>query len=172
MKKVVLLFSFLLSACVLIPPTPNDFPPPPTMEVMPPPVTMIVEIPNVTLVPALELRSQMITQEKMSDARTFFLILYTHAASGDRYGIAERVKYPLTVNINGPLLISSVDEFTANYDQIFNNRVMDMLKNTSEDDLILLPEGVRAGQGELWFNLFCVDEACSDTQFLITQINN
>jgi hypothetical protein len=163
-KKTILIFAFLLSACVSIFPTPNDFPPPPS--------TVIVEFPNVTAVPTLALRPQPITEEKMSDARTFLLILYTRVASGDDYGIAESVKYPITVDINGPIIIATADEFVAHYNEIFNGKVMDALKNTKEEDLIYLPEGIRVGHGEIWFNLFCVDAACSDTQFLITQINH
>ena len=161
MKKTILIFAFLLSACASIFPTPNDFPPAPS--------TVIVEFPNATAVPTFELRLQPITEEKMSDARAFILILYTRTVSGDNYGIAESVKYPITV---GQTVITTADEFVAHYDEIFNDKVMDALKNTKVDDyLIYLPEGIRVGYGEIWFNLFCVDATCSDTQFLITQIN-
>lgn len=163
MKKIILIFAFLLSACGSIFPTPNDFPPPPLM--------VIVEFPNVTSTPMPELRPQPITQENMSDANAFFLILITRVASGDNHGIAESVKYPITVDINGPTIITTADEFVAHYDKIFNNKVMDALTNTREEDLIYLPKGIRVGQGEIWFNLFCMDAACTDTQFLITQIN-
>ncbi|MFN8380368.1 MAG: hypothetical protein U0V02_00420 [Anaerolineales bacterium] len=161
MKKVIpLIVLFLSLACATIIPTPNDFPPPP--------MTVIVELPNVTAVPTFELLPRPITSEKMLDAQTFFLILKTRALSGDDFGIAETVRYPLAVGAN---VIATTDEFVANYNEIFTDTVMAVLTNTSEEDLVLLPDGVRVGQGEIWFNLFCVDEACSDTQFLIIQIN-
>ena len=175
MRKLVLVFALLLSlACTSILPTPNDFPPaPPTSDVMPPPSTVIVEFPTVGFVtPTSEPRLQPITEEKMTDARTFFLILTTRVAAGDNYGIAESVKYPITVDINGPTVIASADEFVTHYDEVFNDKVIDALTNTREEDLIYLPEGIRLGHGEIWFNLFCVDAACSDTHFLITQINH
>lgn len=171
MKKIIVGLTFLLSACASILPTPNDFPPPPTFDIMPPPLTVIVEFPNVTVTPTFAPRQQPITQEKMSDARNFFLILYTHALSGDSYGIAENVKYPITVKINGATVITNADEFIANYDAIFNDRILEALGNTNEENLILLPEGIRVSQGEIWFNLFCMDVVCGDPQFLITQIN-
>jgi hypothetical protein len=166
MKKPILLFSFLLAACASIIPTPNDFPPPPS--------TVIVEFPGTAIATHIpKLRLQPVTEEKMSDARTFFLILYTGALSGDSFGFAERVHYPIKANVNGALTtISSKDEFLAQYNQIFNSKNMDVLKTTSEEDLVYLPDGVRVGQGEIWFNLFCADAACTQKNFLITQINN
>ncbi len=162
MRKIILAFALLISlACASIIPTPNDFPPPP--------MTVIVELPNVTAVPTVELQTRPITAEKMSDARTFLLILKTRVASGDDVGIAESVKYPITV---GATAIATADEFVENYDTIFNDSIMAALTNANEEELILLPEGVRMGQGEIWFNLFCVDVACADQEFLITQINN
>jgi len=164
-NKLILLLSFLMMACASVYPTPNDFPPPLS--------TVIVEFPTPgPITPVQELRLQPITEEKMSDARAFFLILYTRALSGDNYGIAASVRYPIKVDINGSTMISTPDEFVAQYDQIFNGQIMDVLTSTNEEDLIYLPEGIRVGHGEIWFNLFCTDAACTDTQFLITQINN
>ena len=164
MKKSFLFIVFLLAACRSVPPTPNDFPPPPTV---------IVEFP--TSMPAtatLEPRLRPITEEKMADAHTFFLILLTRVMSGDSYGIAETVKYPIAVNLNGPMSITTADEFVSFYDQIFNQKVIDAITNTKEEDLIYLPEGIRVGHGEIWFNLYCTDPTCVDSEFLITQINN
>ena len=165
MRKIVLMFALLLtSACASIIPTPNDFPPPP--------MTVIVEdFPTPFVMPTIEPRLAVITPEKMPDAYTFQLILVTRIAAGDSTGIAETVKYPITVNVDGPVVISTADEFENYYDRIFTDDIISVLNETNEDDLILLPEGVRVGKGEVWFNLYCVDLACSDTQFLITQIN-
>jgi hypothetical protein len=161
MRKFVLVFILLLSlACATIIPTPNDFPPPP--------MTVIVEFPNVTAVPTFELLPHPITSEKMLDAQTFFLILKTRVLSGDNVGISETVKYPLAVGAN---VISTADEFVANYNEIFTGDIMTALSDTSEEDLTFSPDGVHVGNAAIWFNLFCVDAACSDTQFLITQIN-
>lgn len=168
MKKYILLFALLSLSCSSLIPTPDDFPEPPmTFTVM----TVIVEnfpTPIPTAVP----RPAVITQEKMLDAQNFQLILLTKASAGDSIGIAEMVKYPITVNIDGATVISTLDEFDMYYDQIFNERVFAALADTSETNLTLLPEGIRVGHGEVWFNLFCVDAACGETQFFITQINN
>jgi hypothetical protein len=68
--------------------------------------------------------------------------------------------------------ISSKDEFLAQYYQIINSKIMDALKTTSEEDLVYLPAGIRVGQGEIWFYLFCTDAACMQKNLLIAQINN
>jgi hypothetical protein len=44
--------------------------------------------------------------------------------------------------------------------------------DNSEEDLVNGVVGIRVGNGELWFNLFCMDAACTEKEFLITQINN
>jgi hypothetical protein len=165
MKKVIpLIVLFLSLACVTIIPTPNEFPPPP--------MTVIVEnFPTPFVIATIEPRLAVITPDKMQDAYTFQLILVTRIAAGDSTGIAETVKYPITVDVDGPVVISTADEFENYYDRIFTDKVITALNETNEEDLILLPEGVRVGQGEVWLNLFCMDAACNDTQFFITQIN-
>jgi hypothetical protein len=166
MKKYLLILGLVFLSCSTFAPTPDDFPPPP-------PMTVIVEIPPVTPTTTIEPRSAPITQENMLDAQNFHLILVTRLAAGDSIGIAETVKYPITVNIDGlPITISSVSEFETYYDQIFTDNIIEAVTDTSEENLLLLPEGIRIGHGEVWFNLYCVDLTCSDTQFLITQINN
>jgi hypothetical protein len=134
---------------------------------------MIADFP--TSLPAtatLEPRLRPVTNDDMSRARDFFLILLTRAVAGDSQGISETVKYPIAVELNPMAMIAGPDEFVANYDRIFNERVLNALSDTDVQDLIYLPEGIRVGQGEIWFNLYCTDPTCVDSEFLITQINN
>jgi hypothetical protein len=44
--------------------------------------------------------------------------------------------------------------------------------DSSEDDLVLMPDGIQAASGAMWFNRFCLDSACRQPEFLITRINN
>lgn len=165
MKKYVLFFALLSLSCSSLIPTPDDFPEPP--------MTVIVEdFPTLVITPTVETRIAVITSDKMADAQTFQLILLTMVAAGDSLGIAEMVKYPLSVNLDDISLILNADEFEENYDRLFTEQVIEVISDTSESNLTLLPEGVRVGHGEIWFNLFCMDAACSETQFFITQINN
>lgn len=165
MKKYVLLFVLFSLSCSSLIPTPDDFPEPP--------MTVIVEdFPTFAITPTMEARKAVITEEKMAEAQNFQLILLTMTAAGDSSGIAEMVKYPLAVNLDDTNLILNAGEFEENYDRLFTDQVIEALSDTSETNLTLLPEGIRVGHGEIWFDLFCMDAACGETQFFITQINN
>lgn len=164
MKKYILLFALIMLSCSSLVPTPDDFPEPP--------MTVIVELPVVTPTATIEPRLAPITPEDLGEARSFHLMVLTKVVAGDSAGIVELVKYPINVQVDGPTVISTPEEFESYFKEIFNDRVMEALSDTSEENLTLQPEGVRVGQGEVWFNLYCVDLVCSDTQFLITQVNN
>jgi hypothetical protein len=135
-------------------------------------MTPIVEWPQLTATATLEPRMRPILSNDMQDAETFFLIVKTSLAAGDDLRIAESVKYPLRVKMGGQeILLKDQREFLDQYEKIFDQGFTNVLFDMDEANLTLLPNGVQVGNGELWFNYFCVDLSCSDAQFLITQIN-
>ena len=161
----MVLVLFFTTGCGFLP-TRDDFPPPP-------PMTPIVEWPQVTPTTTLEPRMRPILSNDMHDAETFFLIVKTSLAAGDDLKIAESIKYPVRVKISGQEgLLKDQREFLDQYEKIFDQGFITALFEMDEANLTLLPNGVQVGNGELWFNYFCVDLSCSDAQFLITQINN
>jgi hypothetical protein len=163
MRKVIILAAFFMTGCGLLP-TPNDFPPPP--------MTVIMEIPQVTATTTLEPRMRPILPDDFQDAETFFLIVKTSMAAGDDVRIAESVKYPIRVTMSGQeILLKDQREFLDQYETIFDQDFINTLFEMDETNLTLLPNGIQLGNGELWFNYFCVDPSCSDAQFRITQIN-
>lgn len=166
MKKLILIaLVFLSLTCTQIIPTPNDFPMPP--------MTVIVEFPNYTSTPVFVPLLQPIANSDMPDAESFLLIIKTNMMAGNDQGIAERVLYPINVIVNGQsMTIRTKDEFIQNYEQIFNETLLNALTEIDEDGLVSGAEGIRVGNGELWFNLFCMDTTCTQKNFLITQINN
>lgn len=159
MKRYVISAVLLVTlACTTLPPTP---------------MTVIIEnetvpVPTTTLEP----RPAIITPEKMAEAREFQLRILTLMTAGDSAGVAELVRYPIRVNLDGSAIINNAQEFENNYQRIMTDNIFEALTDTSETNLVLLPEGIRVGQGEMWFNLYCTDAACSETQFFVTQINN
>ena len=165
MRKIILIVMvILLAGCSLIP-TPDDFPPPP-------PMTVIVEFPQVTATTTIEPNMRLILPDDMQEAETFFLIVKTMLAAGDDTGVAERVHYPLYVRSDGQeTVLKNPDEFLANYQKIFDSGFITALSSIDESSLTLSSNGVQVGNGEVWLNYFCVDLACSETEFLITQIN-
>ena len=163
MRKLMALAVFCLTGCGMLP-TPNDFPPPP--------MTIIVEVPPITVTATMEPYMRPILSDDIQDAETFFLILQTALVAGDDVGISERIKYPIRVKLNGrELTLNTQDEFLDQYRKIFDQAFVTSLYELDESKLTLLPNGVQVGDGELWFNYFCVDAACSASKFLITQIN-
>ena len=154
----------LLAACSLVP-TPDDFPPPP-------PMTVIVEFPPVTATTTIEPNMRPILPDDMQEAEMFLLIVKTALAAGDDTGVAERVHYPLYVSSGGQeTVLKNPDEFLANYEKTFDTEFVTTLSDIDESSLTLSTNGVKVGNGEVWLNYFCVDLACSESQFLITRIN-
>jgi hypothetical protein len=169
MKKLALLCILLLTACML---KPNDFPTPPPFN-PPPKMTVIVELPVQTATPVVELRIKPILGNDKSNTATFFLITKTKFLAGDDQGIAESVKYPIKVRLNGSeTVINTAADFVKNFKAIFNDKVSKALIESDENELLITAKGVRIGNGELWFNQFCSDAVCAKGEFLITQINN
>ena len=179
MKKLWWPVLLLTLACSrLLPPqvdpTPNEFPPPPPTTDLgtPPPMTVIVEWPQFTPTTTLEPRPRPVLPEDMDEAETFFLIIKTMLTAGDDLGVAERVKYPLEVTLaSEPITLHNPEEFLSHFGELFDQDFVTELIELEETDLSLQPEGVRVGEGELWFDYFCIDLSCSDAQFMITQIN-
>jgi hypothetical protein len=154
-------------ACAPLMPTPGDFPPPPW--------TQIIEFPTLAFPPTAVPRPMFkpIQPEDMDEARTLLLLLQVGIAAGDSGLIAERVLYPIEVPVNGqPTTIASASELVASYDIIFHPKFRDSILRAEADDVRLTPYGVEAADGALWFNQFCTDSTCTESQFLITAINN
>lgn len=172
MKKLLLIGLLWLAACA---PHPNDFPPrPPTAETSPPVgMTVIVELPIVTVVSTPTPNPQLILPENLSDAENFFLLLKLALLAGDQTTVAEAVRYPLNVRVNGQMTtLRNADELLKNYDQVFNPNLVQALTNTSETDLTNLPDGLRVGNGQLWLGRFCLAADCREPVFWVMRINN
>ena len=164
LRKLIVLAVFLITGCGLAP-TPDEFP-------SPPPMTVIVEVPQITATVTLEPRLRPILPADLQDAETLFLIVKTAIAAGDDLRVAELVKYPIRVTIDTQqTFLKDPQEFLDHYEEIFDEGFINTVFEMDETNLTLLPNGVQAGNGELWFNYFCTDISCSDAQFLITQIN-
>jgi hypothetical protein len=158
----------LASGCMPIFLTPDDFPQPPW--------TPIVDFPTPPLpaTPGPRPMAQPIYADDMDEARTFYLILKTGMAAGDSSLVAERIQYPIQVRLVGgsTTVIGSPEELERLYEEIFHPRFQELILASQEEDLALVPDGLQAADGALWLNLFCVDSACTQKEFRITQINN
>ena len=163
MRRLFLICGLILAGCTAIPPTPN---------LPPPPQTVIVEVPWPTVTPIPADRIKPITDTDLSEAGTFLLILKTMVIAGDSGGVAERVAYPLIVSVDGELLVlQNAADFEQSYDRIVNQHILEVLAASDEDDLLFTFGGIKLGNGELWFNQYCMDGACTQGELKISEIN-
>ena len=81
--------------------------------------------------------------------------------------------YPIEVKVNGqPRTIASEAQLEDNYEAIFHTAFRETIMAAEEGQLLMMPSGIQAAGGALWFNLFCQDSACLEGEFRITEINN
>lgn len=83
-----------------------------------------------------------------------FNILKTSVVKNDKKTISDYVNYPLIVYINGTKTkISNEAEFIKYYDDIFNLKIKNSLKNQELANLKITPDGIIVGKGEIYLNL-------------------
>jgi len=94
-------------------------------------------------------------------------------ALGEYEHFAEEIRYPITVKVDGqPKTFIYVAEFEANFEKIFSKEEIQRFIAIDESELTFTPNGVKVADGIIWFDLICMDPACEETEFLITEINN
>ena len=90
----------------------------------------------------------------------------------DMMEIADTVEYPLPVNGGeGDIVINNRDEFIDQFDDIFPENVKSVIANQRYDKLGISSDGIMFGNGELWMNAICRDNACTDSYWAVTAIN-
>jgi hypothetical protein len=84
--------------------------------------------------------------------RVFLEQLQNAVATNNRRWIADQIMYPRTVDIGGERrMLERADEFLAHYDEIFNQRVRDVILAARFETLFKNWEGTMIGDGEVWF---------------------
>lgn len=75
-------------------------------------------------------------------------------SKGDKKVVAEYIRYPITVYIDGTKTeIKTEDEFVKNYDKILTGKVKTALMNQKVKETFVNYKGVMVGQGEVWFTI-------------------
>lgn len=164
MKRNVLLVTLFLVAC-----TSAAVKPQATGAATP----IINQYPTLLPTPTLAINTRPISEEEKEEAFNFFYELKNNMALGKYEHFAEEIRYPITVNVNGqPIIFVYVSEFEANFEKIFSKEMNQKFISTDESELTFTPNGVKVADGIIWFNLICMDTACEEAEFLITEINN
>lgn len=83
------------------------------------------------------------------------------------------MRYPITVMVEGQAkTYVYVSEFSEDFNLIFPEERVQMIISTDESELVFTKDGVMFPDGMIWFDLICLDTACENAEFLITEINN
>ena len=82
-------------------------------------------------------------------------------AAHDAAAVAELVSYPIVVSVNGrKSTIQSAKAFIAAYDAIMTPDIVAAVTTQKYEDLFVTSHGVMFGNGQVWVNGVCKDEAC------------
>lgn len=87
----------------------------------------------------------------------------------DPASLAEFTEFPLG---NSGEDVDDADELGARFDELFTEEVKAALAATQYSDLIVNTEGVGLGNGAIWINKFCDDDACTKSHWALARVNN
>lgn len=134
--------------------------------------TPITIYPTLLPTPTLAVNTKPILGADIEAAYNFFYHLKIHMVSREYEHLAEEIRYPITVNVDGQAnTFIYVAEFNANFQKIFTAEKVQKFISIDESELSFTPAGVKVADGIMWFDLICTDPACDTAAFLITEIN-
>ena len=123
--------------------------------------------------PTLAVITKPIGEADRQAAYDFFYHLKIHMAAGEFEHLAEEIRYPITVHVAGQSkTFVHVAEFDADFEKIFGEEDIRKFISIDESELTFTSRGVKVADGIIWFDLICMDTACEDAEFLITEINH
>lgn len=155
MNKLVLFLGLLPVSCASLPPS-----------------TPVTIYPTLLPMPTLAVNTKPIGEADIEAAHNFFYHLKIHVVSRDYEHMAEKIRYPITVNVEGQeKTFIYVAELTAYFTRIFSDEKIQQFVSIDESELTFTPDGVKVADGIIWFDLICMDTACDTAAFLITDIN-
>lgn len=89
-----------------------------------------------------------------NDQLVYEFVRNLRANIGNKNILSQMIDYPINPTIDDvKVQISSADEFLENFDHIFNQNVVDAIKNQSYDGLFVNYQGVMIGNGEVWLSI-------------------
>lgn len=155
MKKLVLFLTLFLAGCASLQPS-----------------TPLTIYPTLLPTPTLAVDTKPIRGADIEAAYNFFYHLKIHMVSRENEHLAEEIRYPITVNVDGEAkTFIYVAEFNANFQEIFTAEKVQKFISIDESELTFTPAGVKVADGIMWFDLICMDPGCDTASFLITEIN-
>lgn len=102
-----------------------------------------------------------------------FDAIHDAVAKDDAAGVAEWVSYPITVNVGGKALtIDDAAQFEAEYAAIITGDIKDAILAQTWETLFVNADGIMYGNGQVWLNGICKDEACAQFDVKIITIQS
>lgn len=92
----------------------------------------------------------------------------TALVGGDRAAVVEEVRFPL--NIAGGKKITGPGEFQRNYEKIITPAVVKAVSEQDFGKVFVNQQGVMIGDGQVWLNGQCLDQACTKTEVKVITI--
>ncbi|MGB5908149.1 MAG: hypothetical protein WBG87_12015 [Stenotrophomonas maltophilia] len=120
-------------------------------------------------VPAEDARARIETL--LGDAAQYekvFNAFKTAVVGGDRAAVVEEVRFPL--NISGGKKITGPGEFQRNYEKIITPAVVKAVSGQDFGKVFVNQQGVMIGDGQVWLNGQCLDQACAQTEVKVITI--
>lgn len=176
----VLIPALLLAACSQPAPPAEpavDAPPPmeasaaatPAAEPAKPAAEPASTAPTATDEPAADARARIETL--LGDAAQYekvFNAFKIAVVGGDRAAVVEEVRFPL--NIAGEKKITGPGEFQRNYEKIITPAVVKAVSEQDFGKVFVNQQGVMIGDGQVWLNGQCLDQACTKTEVKVITI--
>ncbi|CAH0339634.1 hypothetical protein [Rhizobium sp. CECT 9324] len=92
-------------------------------------------------------------------------------ANEDSIAVSAFIDYPITVTINGKRkTLRQAEDLEPLYYDIFIPEITDVIVNQDYGSLFVNGDGVMFGNGEVWMNAVCLDDACNETEARIITI--
>lgn len=94
--------------------------------------------------------------------RAAFDAIQTAVAEDDKAGFAAWVSYPIALTADGEeATIEDAAQFEADYDLILTDEIKAAISEQKWQDLFVNYKGIMFGNGQVWLNGICKDDACA-----------
>lgn len=102
-----------------------------------------------------------------------FEAIQAAVAADDAEAVAEWVAYPVNVTVDGEAYsVEGPEGFVEHYDGIVTEEVKAAVVDQQYEELFVSAEGVMFGNGQMWLNGICRDDACAEFDVRIITIQS
>lgn len=102
-----------------------------------------------------------------------FDAIHAAVADDDAAALAAWVSFPITVTVGGKeLTINDAEQFATEYDTIITGDIKDAILKQKWEELFVNADGIMYGNGQVWLNGICKDEACASFDVRVITIQS